>query len=73
MDEFYRTELERALSEQLFGIVAYRVDNEACTNHVAFAVVDLLEQQQIRVKLSTSGYEVSDGLIIREVFCSNQE
>lgn len=59
MDEFYRTELEKALSEQSYGIVAYRIDHEACTEHAAFAVVDLLEEQQLRVELSNRGYQVS--------------
>ena len=59
MDGFYRTELDRALSEQHYGIVSYLIDNEACTGHVAFATVYLLEQRQIRVQLSSRGYEVS--------------
>jgi hypothetical protein len=59
MDEFYRTELHRALSEQRYGIVSYLIDNEACTSHVAFALINLLEQRQIRVQLSSRGYEVS--------------
>ena len=59
MDGFYRTELDRALSEQHYGIVSYLIDNEACTGHFAFATVYLLEQQQIRVQLSSRGYEVS--------------
>ncbi|KAF8532105.1 hypothetical protein JB92DRAFT_2844471 [Gautieria morchelliformis] len=57
MDDFYRAELEKALSEQHYGIVDYRVDHEACTTQAAFALVDLLEQRQIRVKLSSRGYE----------------
>lgn len=59
MDEFYRTELARALAEQYYGIIAYHIDQEACTKHAAFAVVDLLEQQQLRVELSNQGYQVS--------------
>lgn len=59
MDSFYRAELEKAPSEQHYGIVDYRVDHEACTSQAAFALVDLLEQRQICVKLSSRGYEVS--------------
>jgi hypothetical protein len=62
MGDFHITELQRALTEQYFGIVTYRIDNEACTSEVAFAFVDLLEQRQVRVKLSNSGYEVRSSI-----------
>jgi hypothetical protein len=57
MDDFIE-ELERALSQEYYTIVDC-VDQEACANQAAFALVDLLEQGQIPVKHSSRGYELS--------------
>lgn len=60
MDRFHTTELERALAEQCFGIAASHIDEDrsASSGSSAFAVITLLEQREIQVKLSNNGYEV---------------
>ncbi|KAF8512862.1 hypothetical protein BU17DRAFT_69053 [Hysterangium stoloniferum] len=60
MDNFHKTELAKALSEVHYGIVAFRIDEAACNPGVAVALVDLMEQRQIRVELSNRGYKAVD-------------
>ena len=53
---FTKSELERALSEQSFGISAYEI--VTCTELEASAVVTLLEGKTVSVSLTPRGYTV---------------
>ncbi len=53
---FAKTELERALSEQAFGISSYEV--VSCTELEASAVVTLLEGKTVSISLTPRGYTV---------------
>lgn len=53
---FYFTELNKALSEQAFGLA--RFDVQSSTPHEATASVTLLEGRAIRITLSARGYKV---------------
>lgn len=55
---FYHNELNRALSEQSFGLTRYDVARQH-SPHEATAVVTLLEGTNIRVSLNIRGYQVS--------------
>ncbi|KAI0274956.1 hypothetical protein BC834DRAFT_850484 [Gloeopeniophorella convolvens] len=55
---FYRIELERALSEQSFGVE--RSEIVYSNEHEAGASVTLLEGEIITAVLSSAGYKVSD-------------
>ncbi|KAL5524560.1 hypothetical protein ACEPAF_9700 [Sanghuangporus sanghuang] len=57
---FFRTELEHALSEQVFGIAGYSMQSSA-TAHDASAAVTLLERVQIIITLTIRGYQVTGG------------
>ncbi|KAI0049276.1 hypothetical protein FA95DRAFT_1489595 [Auriscalpium vulgare] len=56
-DNFYRTELEQALSEQVFGVA--RGDVIRSTPEDAAALITLLEGPDIEVGLSSAGYTIS--------------
>lgn len=53
---FYYTELNKALSEQAFGLGQF--DVKSSTPHEATASVTLLEGRTIRITLSARGYQV---------------
>jgi len=53
---FYHTELNKALSEQAFGIA--RFDIQSSSSHEATASVALLEGKTIRITLNARGYQV---------------
>lgn len=58
MSHFSKSELIRALSDVEYGIIAYRMLEDMCDAHQAFSEVDLLEKQQIIIRLTARGYEV---------------
>lgn len=53
---FFKTELERALSEQTFGVTSY--DLKSSTAYDASASVELLEQIRIDILLTRRGFRV---------------
>lgn len=55
---FPGVELERALSEQSFGVKAYKIISNA-SDLEASAQVQLLEGHWIKLSLTTQGYQVS--------------
>ena len=55
---FPEVELERALSEQSFGVKAYKIISNA-SDLEASAQVQLLEGHWIKLSLTTQGYQVS--------------
>ncbi|KAG9315818.1 hypothetical protein JVU11DRAFT_3467 [Chiua virens] len=57
---FYYNELNRALSEQSFGLTRYEVAKQ-CSPHEATAAVTLLEGTNIKVSLNTRGYQLDGG------------
>lgn len=62
---FYRDELDRALSEQSFGLLGYEISGQ-CSAQEAAAVVTLLEGTSIRVHLNIRGYQVRS-IVLRMV------
>jgi len=62
---FYYTELNKALSEQAFGLGQSNVTGS--TPHEATASVTLLEGRTIRITLSARGYQLDGGRIFESI------
>ena len=58
MDSFFYSELERALGEQSFGIIAFQLVKPGTTSLEASAHVTILEGNVVHISLSTRGYQV---------------